>query len=112
MELVSRIGQKKSKMRLDKLFWNSVMAGPLLGFGCAITLSTNASPWYQENAPGLISKSRLRGTGQHAASQRPPDREALTLVLSEQEVMLITHARDHCCLLLPDRPHLGCPDRR
>jgi len=30
------------------------MAGPLLGFGCAITLSTNAAPWYQENAPGLI----------------------------------------------------------
>ncbi|KAK5112196.1 hypothetical protein LTR85_011629 [Meristemomyces frigidus] len=54
MELISRIGQKKSKMRLDKLWWNSVLAGPLLGFGCAITLSTNAAPWYQENAPGLI----------------------------------------------------------
>lgn len=54
MELISRIGQKKSKMRLDKLWWNSFMAGPLLGFGCAIALSTNASPWYQDNAPGLI----------------------------------------------------------
>lgn len=54
MELISRIGQKKSKMRLDKLWWNSVLAGPLLGFGCAITLSTNAAPWYQDNAPGLI----------------------------------------------------------
>ncbi|KAI9659067.1 MAG: hypothetical protein M1821_002027 [Bathelium mastoideum] len=54
IELISRIGAKKSKMRIDKLWWNSVMAGPLLGFGCAITLSTNAAPWYQENAPGLI----------------------------------------------------------
>ena len=48
MELISSIGAKKSKMRLDKLWWNSVMAGPLLGFGCALTLSTNAAPWYQE----------------------------------------------------------------
>ncbi|GAB7338057.1 hypothetical protein MBLNU457_4425t1 [Dothideomycetes sp. NU457] len=30
------------------------MTGPLLAFGCAITVSTNAAPWYQENAPGLI----------------------------------------------------------
>lgn len=41
-------------MRLDKLFVNSLMTGPLLGFGCAVLVSTNASPWYQENAPGLI----------------------------------------------------------
>lgn len=53
-ELVARIGTKKSTMRLDKLFLNSIMAGPLLGFGCAVLLSTNAAPWYQENAPGLI----------------------------------------------------------
>ena len=33
IELISRIGAKKSKMRLDKLWWNSVLAGPLLGFG-------------------------------------------------------------------------------
>ncbi|OQO03027.1 hypothetical protein B0A48_11311 [Cryoendolithus antarcticus] len=33
MELLSRVGQKKSKMRLDKLWWNSFLAGPLLGFG-------------------------------------------------------------------------------
>jgi formate/nitrite transporter FocA (FNT family) len=33
VELVSRIGTKKAHMRLDKLFFNSVMAGPLLGFG-------------------------------------------------------------------------------
>lgn len=30
------------------------MSGPLLGFGCAVMLSTESSPWYQENAPGLI----------------------------------------------------------
>lgn len=33
IELVSRIGCKKTHMRWDKLFWNSFMAGPLLGFG-------------------------------------------------------------------------------
>ncbi|KAF2083751.1 hypothetical protein K490DRAFT_60208 [Saccharata proteae CBS 121410] len=54
IELVSRIGCKKAHMRLDKLFINSIMAGPLLGFGCAILVSTNASSWYQDNAPGLI----------------------------------------------------------
>jgi formate/nitrite transporter FocA (FNT family) len=54
IELVSRIGTKKAHMRIDKLFSNSVMTGPLLGFGCAVLVSINASPWYQENAPGLI----------------------------------------------------------
>lgn len=32
-ELISRLGSKKAHMRLDKLFFNSVIAGPLLGFG-------------------------------------------------------------------------------
>ena len=41
-------------MRLDKLFINSCLSGPLLGFGCAVLVSVNASPWYQDNAPGLI----------------------------------------------------------
>ncbi|TVY62743.1 putative formate transporter [Lachnellula suecica] len=53
-ELVSRIGAKKARMRLDKMFINSFMGGPLLGFGCALLLSTNSSPWFQTNAPGLI----------------------------------------------------------
>lgn len=61
IELVSRIGTKKAHMRLDKLWWNSFMAGPLLGFGCAVLVSTNASPWYQENAPGLIRVSLREG---------------------------------------------------
>lgn len=29
-------------------------AGALLGFAGACTLSINASPWYSENAPGLL----------------------------------------------------------
>lgn len=33
IELVSRIGCKKTHVRWDKLFWNSFMSGPLLGFG-------------------------------------------------------------------------------
>ncbi|MCJ1333071.1 hypothetical protein MMC10_009765 [Thelotrema lepadinum] len=53
-ELVGRIGTKKADTRYDKLFFNSFMAGPLLGFGCAIALSTEAAPWFQTNAPGLI----------------------------------------------------------
>ena len=53
-ELVCRIGAKKATMRLDKLFVNSIMVGPLLGFGCAVALSTEAAPWFQTNAPGLI----------------------------------------------------------
>jgi hypothetical protein len=33
VEFVSQIGTKNAHMRLDKLFWNSFIAGPLLGFG-------------------------------------------------------------------------------
>lgn len=53
-ELVSRIGAKKARMRIDKMFVNSFMGGPLLGFGCALLISTNSSLWFQTNAPGLI----------------------------------------------------------
>jgi formate/nitrite transporter FocA (FNT family) len=53
-ELVSRMGAKKARMRIDKMFLNSFMGGPLLGFGCALLLSTNSAPWFQTNAPGLI----------------------------------------------------------
>ncbi|KAI5367238.1 Putative formate/nitrite transporter, aquaporin [Septoria linicola] len=54
MQLIVRMGEKKAKTRLDKFFTNSFLAGPLLGFGCALSLSTATAPWYQENAPGLI----------------------------------------------------------
>jgi formate/nitrite transporter FocA (FNT family) len=46
-ELVSRIGAKKARMRIDKMFINSFMGGALISFGCALALSTNT-------APGLI----------------------------------------------------------
>ena len=53
-ELVARAGVIKANTRLDKTFFSSVSAGCLLSFACATALSTNAAPWYQENAPGLI----------------------------------------------------------
>jgi formate/nitrite transporter FocA (FNT family) len=53
-ELISRIGAKKARMRIDKMFINSFLGGALISFGAALTLSTNASPWFQTNAPGLI----------------------------------------------------------
>ncbi|KAH7355382.1 Formate/nitrite transporter-domain-containing protein [Rhexocercosporidium sp. MPI-PUGE-AT-0058] len=53
-ELVSRIGAKKARMRLDKMFINSFLGGALLSFGAALSLSTNSSPWFQTNAPGLL----------------------------------------------------------
>ncbi|KAI1612115.1 formate/nitrite transporter family protein [Exophiala viscosa] len=53
-EIVSRAGAIKGNTRLDKVFFSAVSAGCLLAFACATALSTNASPWYQENAPGLI----------------------------------------------------------
>jgi hypothetical protein len=53
-ELISRIGAKKARMRIDKMFINSFMGGALISFGCALALSTNSSPWFQTNAPGLI----------------------------------------------------------
>ena len=54
IEIVSRAGVYKGNMRLDKIFLSSVSAGCLLGFACASALSINSSPWYQDNAPGLI----------------------------------------------------------
>jgi formate/nitrite transporter FocA (FNT family) len=41
-------------MRIDKMFVNSFLGGALISFGCALALSTNSSPWFQTNAPGLI----------------------------------------------------------
>ena len=54
IEMVSRAGVYKGNMRPEKIFLSSVSAGCLLGFACATALSINSSPWYQENAPGLI----------------------------------------------------------
>ncbi|SMR64127.1 unnamed protein product [Zymoseptoria tritici ST99CH_3D1] len=54
VELCGRAGYTKANMRLDKMFMSAVIAGMLLSFACAALLSTNASPWFQENAPGLL----------------------------------------------------------
>lgn len=53
-ELVSRAGVYKGNMRLDKVFFSSVSAGGLLALAAGTALSTNAAPWFQQNAPGLI----------------------------------------------------------
>ncbi|KXX72852.1 putative formate transporter, partial [Madurella mycetomatis] len=53
-ELVSRAGVKKGNTQPHKVFLSAVSAGCLLSFGCSVSLTTLATPWYQENAPGLI----------------------------------------------------------
>jgi len=53
-EIVSRAGVVKANMRPDKIFMSGAMAGMMLSFACCTLLSTNASPWYTDNAPGLI----------------------------------------------------------
>lgn len=53
-ELCSRAGAKKAHMRVDKIFFSSVYAGMLLSFAGATHLSIQSSPWFQDNAPGLI----------------------------------------------------------
>ncbi|KAJ5974701.1 hypothetical protein N7481_011911 [Penicillium waksmanii] len=54
IEAVAKSGVQKGNMRLDKVFLSSVSAGCLLAFACGTVLSTNATPWFQENAPGLM----------------------------------------------------------
>lgn len=53
-EIISRAGVVKGNMRLDKVFLSSVNAGMILSFACASHLSIQSSPWFQENAAGLI----------------------------------------------------------
>ncbi|KAI9368235.1 Formate/nitrite transporter [Aspergillus egyptiacus] len=53
-EFVARAGHTKGTMRADKVFLSGVSAGGLLALACGTVLSTNSSPWFQENAPGLI----------------------------------------------------------
>jgi formate/nitrite transporter FocA (FNT family) len=51
---IAHVGVLKGNMRLDKVFFSSVSAGCLLAFACGTVLSTNTTPWFQDNAPGLI----------------------------------------------------------
>ncbi|CAI7658798.1 unnamed protein product [Penicillium glandicola] len=53
-EVISNTGAHKGSMRLDKVFLSAVSAGCLLAFACGTTLSTTATPWFQDNAPGLM----------------------------------------------------------
>jgi formate/nitrite transporter FocA (FNT family) len=52
--ILGNIGTKKARQRLDKMFVNCVAGSFLLGFGCALNVSTNCALWFQEHAPGLI----------------------------------------------------------
>lgn len=54
VEAVAKAGVQKGNMRLDKVFFSAISAGCLLAFACGTVLSTNATPWFQENAPGLM----------------------------------------------------------
>lgn len=54
VEISSRAGAAKARMRIDKIFLSSFMAGAILAFACAAVSIVNTSPWYQENAPGVI----------------------------------------------------------
>lgn len=54
IEISSRAGTYKANMRIDKIIISSFMAGALLSFAGACYAVINTSPWYQENAPGLI----------------------------------------------------------
>src|ERR1700760_4162654 len=47
-------GSKKARQRWHKMAANCVAGSLLLGFGCALNISTNSSPWFHEHAPGLI----------------------------------------------------------
>lgn len=55
MQLIARAGEKKANIRMDKFIYNSCLAGALLGFGCAGSLTVGSSPWFSENAPGVES---------------------------------------------------------
>ncbi|KAJ5142435.1 uncharacterized protein N7515_001222 [Penicillium bovifimosum] len=54
IEAVSNAGARKGHTKLAKVFMSAVSAGCLLAFACGTSLSTNATPWFQENAPGLM----------------------------------------------------------
>lgn len=53
IELVSRSGELKGRMRPEKILFSAVSAGCLLAFAAAANLRAQASPWLIENSPGL-----------------------------------------------------------
>lgn len=54
VEIVSRAGVKKGKMRADKIFFSAISAGCLLSFAAGAMLNVTTSPWLADNAPGLL----------------------------------------------------------
>ncbi|KAK4044374.1 Formate/nitrite transporter-domain-containing protein [Parachaetomium inaequale] len=54
IELVSRMGASRGRMRPDKIFFSAISSGCLLCFASAASLIATASPWLQENAPGIV----------------------------------------------------------
>jgi len=54
IEICSRAGTYKANMRIDKIIVSSFMGGGLLSFAGASYVTINTSPWYQDNAPGVI----------------------------------------------------------
>ena len=54
MEIVSRTGARRGRMRPDKIFFSAWSSGCLISFSCTAFMVINASPWLHENAPGII----------------------------------------------------------
>ncbi|KAK4167110.1 Formate/nitrite transporter-domain-containing protein [Cladorrhinum sp. PSN259] len=54
IELMSRSGARKGRMRPDKIFFSAFSSGCIVSFASASALIATAAPWFQENAPGLI----------------------------------------------------------
>jgi formate/nitrite transporter FocA (FNT family) len=54
IELMSRVGARKGRLRPDKIFLSAVSSGCLVSFASGAALIATAAPWLQENAPGII----------------------------------------------------------
>lgn len=54
IELMSRSGARKGRLRPDKIFLSAFSAGCMVSFCSGSALIATAAPWFQENAPGLI----------------------------------------------------------
>lgn len=53
IELISRAGAKKGRMRPDKIFMSAASSGCIASFASGASLIATANPWYIENAPGI-----------------------------------------------------------
>jgi formate/nitrite transporter FocA (FNT family) len=53
IELVSRIGARKGRMRPDKIFLSAFSSGALVSFASGAAVIATSSPWLEENAAGV-----------------------------------------------------------